>query len=102
MGVRDDANVSAGQAQIANFKEALWSYNVAFGYLLPTTAEGLDALIHNEKRKFLDEEQIPLDPWGRPYNYCFAGRDQFMIISYGADGQPGGTGYDADITGGNL
>jgi len=100
LGVRDDANVSAAQAQIVNLKTALTSYNLAFGHF--PTAEGLDALIHNEKRAFLDAQQVPLDPWGKPYVYTSEGPRQFKIISYGADGQPGGSSYDADISSDNL
>jgi general secretion pathway protein G len=101
LGVRDDANVSAAQAQIVHLKTALTSYNLAFGHF-PTTAEGLDALIHNEKRSFLDAVQVPLDPWDKPYVYTSEGPRQFKIISYGADGQPGGSSYDADISSDNL
>jgi len=101
IGVRDDANVSAAQAQIVNLKTALTSYNLAFGHF-PTTAEGLDALIHNEKRAFLDAEEVPVDPWGKPYVYTSEGSRQFKIVTYGADGQPGGTSYEADITSDNL
>jgi general secretion pathway protein G len=101
LGVRDDANVSAAQAQIVNLKTALTSYNLAFGRF-PTAAEGLDALIHNEKRSFLDAQQVPLDPWDKPYIYTSEGPRQFKIISYGADGQPGGSSYDADISSDNL
>jgi len=101
LGVRDDANVSAAQAQIVNFKTGLTSYNLAFGHF-PTSSEGLDALIHNEKRSFMDADTIPTDPWGKPYIYTSEGPRQFKIISYGADGQPGGNGYDADISSDNL
>lgn len=101
LGVRDDANVSAAQAQIVNFKTALTSYNLAFGHF-PSASEGLDALIHNEKRSFMDSDAIPTDPWGKPYVYTSEGPRQFKIISYGADGQPGGSGYDADISSDNL
>jgi general secretion pathway protein G len=101
LGVRDDASVSKAQAEITNFKTALTSYNLAFGHF-PTTGEGLDALIHNEKRNFLDVEQIPDDPWGKPYVYTSEGSRQFKIVTYGADGQPGGSGYDADISSDNL
>ena len=40
-----------------------------------------------------------MDPWGRPYTYKFPGEhgDEPDIISYGADGQPGGEGINADI-----
>lgn len=101
LGVRDDANVSAAQAQIANFKTALTGYNLAFGRF-PSTGEGLDALIHNEKRSFLDTDQIPTDPWGHPYVYSSDSARSFKVVSYGADGQPGGSSYEADITSDNL
>jgi general secretion pathway protein G len=101
LGVRDDANVSAAQAQISQFKTALTSYNLAFGKF-PSSAEGLDALVHNEKRSFLDSDSIPSDPWGKPYIYTSEGSRQFKIVTYGADGQPGGSGYDADISSDNL
>ena len=101
LGVRDDANVTTAQAQIATFKTALTSYNLAFGRF-PTTAEGLDALIHNEKRAFLDTDQIPTDPWGKPYVYTSEGPRKFRIISYGGDGAAGGSGPDADISSDNL
>lgn len=101
LGVRDDANVSAAQAQISQFKTALTSYNLAFGKF-PSSSEGLDALVHNEKRSFLDSDTIPNDPWGKPYVYSSEGSRQFKIVTYGADGQPGGSGYDADISSDNL
>jgi general secretion pathway protein G len=43
---------------------------------------------------------IPNDPWGHPYNYKFPGDhgDEPDISSFGADGQPGGDGINADIT----
>jgi len=41
---------------------------------------------------------IPLDPWSREYVYrCPGTRGEFDIISYGADGRPGGQDEDADI-----
>jgi general secretion pathway protein G len=44
-------------------------------------------------------KDIPLDPWNRPYVYKFPGEhgDEPDIISYGADGLPGGDGENADI-----
>lgn len=41
---------------------------------------------------------LPNDPWGRPYLYRYPG-DQgvFDILSYGADGQPGGEELAKDI-----
>ncbi len=44
-------------------------------------------------------QEIPIDPWGRPYVYKYPGEhgDEPDIISLGADGQPGGDGINADI-----
>ena len=45
------------------------------------------------------KKEIPLDPWGHPYLYRFPGEhgDEPDLISYGADGQAGGDGMNADI-----
>jgi general secretion pathway protein G len=40
---------------------------------------------------------IPLDPWGNAYEYESSG-GSFTLYSYGADGQRGGEGDDADIS----
>ena len=41
---------------------------------------------------------LPQDPWGRPYQYRVGGgSDRGQVFSYGADGQEGGSGLDADI-----
>jgi general secretion pathway protein G len=42
---------------------------------------------------------VPLDPWGRPFVYVLPGEHgEYDLLSYGKDGQPGGTGEAADIT----
>jgi general secretion pathway protein G len=45
-------------------------------------------------------KDLPKDPWGRPYLYRVPGPEgaPFAVLSLGADGQPGGSGRDADIT----
>lgn len=99
----DKARVTAARAQISSFMTALGSYKLDTG-VLPSTEEGLQAL--RAKPANLDMWQgpylpkdIPLDPWGHPYIYKFPGEhgDEPDIISYGADGQPGGEGFNADI-----
>ncbi len=57
----------------------------------PTTAEGLTAVFGNDK--------IPQDSWGNDFGYVSPGPNgkPFDLISYGADGQEGGTGNDEDI-----
>ncbi len=104
-----EARVAAAQAQISNFKLALNRYRMDHGRL-PTPAQGLQALVERPRidpvpaqypeHGYLESRTIPKDPWGNPYIYLVPGRDgtPFQIISYGADGEPGGEGRDADIT----
>ncbi len=99
----DKARVTAAQAQISNFEVALMQYKLATG-VFPTTEQGLQALrvrppnVENWDGPYLKKE-LPNDPWGRPYVYKYPGDhgDEPDIISYGADGQPGGEGINADI-----
>jgi general secretion pathway protein G len=99
----DKARVTAARAQISSFMTALGSYKLDTG-VLPSTEEGLQAL--RVKPANLDSwqgpympKEIPLDPWHHPYVYKYPGEhgDEPDIISYGADGQPGGEGLNADI-----
>jgi general secretion pathway protein G len=41
-----------------------------------------------------------MDPWNHPYVYQYPGPsgDTPLVESYGADGAPGGDGYNADIS----
>lgn len=45
------------------------------------------------------EERVLLDPWKRPYVFLEASADhpRARVVSYGADGRPGGEGENADI-----
>jgi len=48
------------------------------------------------------KKRLPKDPWGQEYVYVCPGQlnpNSYDIISYGDDGQPGGTGKDEDVTG---
>jgi len=99
----DPAKVTAARTQIHSFQLALDSYKLDVGRY-PTTEQGLQALrVQPEnaagwKSSYLKQE-IPLDPWGRPYLYKFPGDhgDEPDLVSLGADGQPGGEGNHADI-----
>ena len=99
----DRAKVTAARAQINSFMTALGSYKLDTG-VFPSTEEGLQALrmppanISQWQGPYLPQE-IPVDPWGHPYLYKFPGEhgDEPDLISYGADGQPGGDGINADI-----
>lgn len=92
----------AAKAQIGLFETALDTYRLDVGKY-PTTEQGLEALrrkpdgVENWDGPYLPKE-IPLDPWGHPYIYrCPGEHGDYDIISYGADGRPGGSGEDADI-----
>ena len=48
---------------------------------------------------YLQQPDVPQDPWGNPYRYVQAANGKpYQIVSSGADGREGGTGEDADIT----
>ena len=99
----DRAKVTAARTQLDNFMTALGSYKLDTG-TFPTTEQGLKAL--REKPADLEQwagpylpKDVPKDPWEHDYVYKFPGDhgDEPDIISLGADGQPGGDGFNADI-----
>lgn len=100
-GTLEDANVAKAQSEIANFNTALIAYKIAFRKM-PTSAEGLNVLVSNPKKNFLNTNVLPMDPWGNPYIYTHEGGSNYTIVSYGADGVSGGSGVDADISSENL
>ncbi|HEX9052823.1 MAG TPA: type II secretion system major pseudopilin GspG [Anaeromyxobacter sp.] len=66
----------------------------------PTTEEGLKLLIDEKFLKPNSADGKLNDPWGKEYIYLYPGQahpDAFDVKSYGADGQPGGEGENADI-----
>jgi general secretion pathway protein G len=96
------AEQKVARAQIDSFEKALSTYRLDVGHF-PSTSEGLDAInvAPPGETKWQGPyltKAIPLDPWGRPYIYKSPGdHGDFDIVSYGSDGQPGGTGNDADV-----
>ncbi len=107
------AKVEAARTQIRTFMAALQIYRVEQGGL-PSQAQGLEALCRAPtippvpraypEEGYLESRNLPLDPWGRPYVYLVPGRNNepFEVISYGSDGEPGGTGEAADISSASL
>jgi len=99
----DKAKITAARAQIQDFMGALGTYKLDNGNF-PTTEQGLAALrvkpadAAEWNGPYIPQE-IPKDPWGHDYIYKFPGDhgDEPDIISYGADGQPGGDGINADV-----
>lgn len=99
----DQAKVTAARTQIVAFSNALAMYKLDTG-AFPSTDQGLAALrvkpegLTQWNGPYLQQE-IPNDPWGHPYVYKFPGThgDEPEVFSYGADGQPGGEGTNADV-----
>ena len=105
-GKADAAKVQTAQTQAKMLKGALETMRLDISRF-PTEAEGLSML--NERPKddnigprwkgpYLDDA-LPLDPWGRPYQYGVPGANgqAVAIYSFGADGKRGGEGNDADV-----
>src|SRR5687767_11584044 len=96
------SEVNVAKAQIDALEKALDQYRLDTGHY-PSPELGLRALLErppNEPKwagPYLRTE-VPLDPWGKPYLYRIPGtRAEVEVISLGRDGQPGGSGEDADI-----
>lgn len=105
--VGDKAKVVAARADIATLDQSLEMYRLDIG-AYPSQAEGLAALrtapagLANAQdyRSGGYIKDLPNDPWGDPYQYKVPGDEghPFEVFSLGADGQPGGSGLDADVT----
>lgn len=97
------SEAKVARAQIDAFEKSIDQYRLDTGHY-PTTAHGLNALTTkptNEPKwdgPYL-KKAAPADPWGNPYQYRQPGQHgEYDLFSFGRDGQPGGTGEDADIT----
>jgi general secretion pathway protein G len=99
----DIAKKTAARQQINSLNTALGAYKLDTS-LFPTNEQGLNALrlrpegVNGWQGPYMAQE-IPTDPWSRPYIYKYPGDhgDEPDIISYGADGQPGGVDMNEDI-----
>ncbi len=93
------AQVQAAKTQVKILKDAVITYKLDIKKL-PTKLDDLVANPGGEKWNgpYLDGKKLPMDPWGNAYLYNLKGDGDFEIISYGADGQAGGTGKAEDVT----
>ena len=100
-----ESRVAAARVDISTVMQALKLYKLD-NQRYPTTEQGLQALLvkpttgpaANGWKTGGYLEKMPKDPWGNPYQYLSPGlHGEVDVISLGADGQPGGTGDDADI-----
>lgn len=101
-GQEKKARQRAAKGQIALFEAALDNYRLDVGRY-PTTEQGLQALreqpdgVAKWDGPYL-KKAVPADPWGNAYVYeSPSEHGDYAIISYGADGRPGGEDVDTDI-----
>ncbi|MBU8894943.1 type II secretion system major pseudopilin GspG [Corallococcus sp. M34] len=87
----EEAKQDTARLDIKNIQSALKLYYTKKGSY-PDTGTGLKALVDTQNL-----EKVPTDPWGHEYVYMNEGGKP-VIISYGADGNAGGEGSDADIS----
>ena len=100
IGRTDEARRTKAAADIKGIEEALNLFKLDNGFY-PNTSEGIQALVQrpgNAKNWNPDGylDHVPVDPWGNNYVYLSDGQN-VVVKSYGADGQDGGEGKNADI-----
>ncbi len=91
------------QIQIESMTTALELFHIDVGRY-PTSSEGLETLVKVSgtipgwNGPYLRKNDVPVDPWGKPYVYASPGNEKsFDLMTLGRDGKEGGTGEDADI-----
>lgn len=108
MGRPDEARQAKATIQIESMETALKLYKLDNGSY-PTTEQGMQALVEPpevgelarswREGGYLEKGKVPKDPWSNEYIYLSPGtQGDFDLISYGADGEPGGEGKNKDIT----
>ncbi len=101
----DQARVVAARSDIQALLQALKLYRLD-NATYPSAEQGLLALVKKPETGNIPNnwkiggylDRLPKDPWGGEYQYLNPGiQGEIDILSYGADGKPGGEGYSADI-----
>jgi len=101
----DQARVVAAKNDIQAILGALKLYRLDNG-AYPSSGQGLAALVRKPETGDIPRnwkaggylERLPKDPWGTDYQYLNPGvYGEIDIMSFGADRQAGGDGYNADI-----
>ena len=110
LGRVDDARVAKAKQDIQAMQTALTMYKLD-NYSYPSAELGLKALAQKPDSSTVKNwrpggylQHINKDPWGNDYLYQIPGTHggDYDLYSLGADGKPGGEGYDADIGNWNL
>jgi general secretion pathway protein G len=99
-----ESKVKAAKIQLQSFASALDLFYLDAGRF-PSTAEGLAALVQRTpgvsawNGPYLKGGSVPPDPWSHAYVYRAPGEHgPYDIVSFGSDGQEGGSGVAADIS----
>jgi len=102
---QDRAMTEKAKADIAVLEQAVETYRLE-NFRYPRTEDGLSALVAPPSGMTNPERyreggyirRLPKDPWGADYQYQAPGEHgPFDIYSFGADGEKGGEGKDADL-----
>lgn len=109
IGNIDTASVNRAKQDIRGIETALNLYRLD-NFRYPSNDLGLEALVNDPGESNAPNwksggylRSVPTDPWNNPYQYRYPGRHgEFDVWSYGADGQEGGDGIDADIGNWNI
>jgi len=102
IGNQDRAFQEGAKAKVSQYGSQLALYKLD-NFSFPTTAQGLQALVKNPGGKKNWRQlltSIDKDPWGNEYQYQFPGTrnpSSFDLWSFGADGVPGGEGFNTDV-----
>jgi general secretion pathway protein G len=105
LGRTGESRVTAAKVDIATLMQALKLYKLD-NQRYPTTEQGLASLMNKPTNGPVPAgwkaggylEKLPKDPWGNQYQYLSPGiHGEVDVFSFGADGQPGGAGEDADV-----
>lgn len=107
MGRPDEAKQVKARVQMESLETAIKLYKLDSG-IYPMTEQGLQALVEQpqtgtlpkkwRKGGYLEKGRVPKDPWGNEFVYLSPGaHGDYDIISYGADGVPGGEDFNKDI-----
>ena len=98
------SKIEVAKAQLEDLSAGLDLFKLDVGRY-PDSKEGLDVLIKGGtdllgwNGPYLRKKRLPLDPWNRDYVYQMPSQaNDYDLLSYGADGEPDGTGEDKDLS----
>lgn len=102
LGYLGRAKTDSAKVQIDHLKSSLSLYLVDMGRY-PSSSEGLEPLVKappgaaNWRGPYVEDGQVPADPWGKPYGYELTPDSRPRVFTLGADAAPGGEGENEDV-----